>query len=192
MTNVPARVWALLYEGERYEERYYECAITRVTPKFVWIGDMRLSRAELAERGRCIGRYYIDYVVTPPPDAVLVSLAEQTAAWERQKVEILQAHDAFQQAQQLVEEAYRRLDAHRQQQLAAYFKTGVAPEWDNSLKCEFDEAVDARNAAGEGKYRFTISEIERALKEREAEERAVNAEIVAALAADSNDAGPTS
>jgi hypothetical protein len=145
------------YEGEPF---WLECAVDRVTPKFVFCGRVRLLRDDLAELGYAprykVPRYCIDAFV--PADARRVTLEEQAAEWKARKADILEAEAAHDEAERVCMEAYRASDAV----FTAALKGNRDDDAIRLTGEAFDKAVEARDAAWKRLNRYTIFERDRA------------------------------
>ena len=156
-------LWADDWDFEREIMVWRECNVDRVTPKFVWCGGTRLSRAELDELGYAprykIPRYHLPALV--PPDAVRDTLADQAREWAARKADILEAEAASDEAESVLHEAHRASDAV----LMAALDGNRDDEAIRLTHEAFEKAADARDAAWDRLNRYTIYERDRAKAE---------------------------
>jgi hypothetical protein len=158
------RLWRADYDSETDTAVWFESAIERTTPMFIWVDGIRLSRADLEQRGETFANpnsYCVESRV--PVGEKRVTLAEQAERWERRKAEILAADVAFKAAAQRCEETNKQ----SKEAFIAYAtaKTDTSKQTLRQATATHQQALDACEAAWDRRNRFTLFEIERAKRE---------------------------
>jgi hypothetical protein len=155
-------LWLADYDAAADAPQWVECAIERLTPKFVWCCGAKIDRAALEADGRASSSRHDLYCVKAlvPANGKRITLADQAARWERRKADILAADKAYQEAERRCDEAEKRARAV----LRAYCSNPPTASEHNLQRATeaFDRAIDARMAAWDQRNRYTVREIERA------------------------------
>src|SRR6516225_2779196 len=80
-------LWLADYDAAADAPQWVECAIERLTPKFVWCCGAKIDRAALEADGRASSSRHDLYCVKAlvPANGKRITLADQAARWERRK-----------------------------------------------------------------------------------------------------------